>query len=309
MRILKRSKWMLWPAGALVTAMALAGCGSGSGESTPSANLASGPARASVKPITKLMVLVVENHSLSEMRADMPYLAALSNRYGYANHYKALAHPSLPNYLGIASGSTHGIRDDSDPVSHKLKSATVFGQAIKAGKTAKVYADGMPTNCALHNGGTGYAVRHNPWTYFVGERTQCKKHDVPLAALTGDIAHGRLPNAGMIVPNLCHDAHDCPLANADAFIKKWVTKLVTGPDWKAGRLAIVITADEDDRTQGNTILTTVVRPHQTPHVVTAPLNHLSLTRLYDDVLGVGYLLGARTAHSMTNAFHVPVAKR
>ena len=44
--------------------------------------------------------------------------------------YTAIRHPSLPNYLAIASGSTHGVTDDGDPSAHQLRGRTVFDQAI-----------------------------------------------------------------------------------------------------------------------------------------------------------------------------------
>jgi acid phosphatase len=167
----------------------------------------------------------------------------------------------------------------------------------------------MPGSCALANHGR-YAVRHNPWTYFTRERAACRKHDRPMSAFVSDVRSGRLPRAGMVVPNLCHDAHDhgCDLGTADAWFQSVMGRVFRGPDWKAGRLAVVLTADEDDRTDGNgnRVLTTVIHPSQRRHVVTTPLNHYSLTRLYDEVAGLPYLHRAASAPSMARAFRLPV---
>ena len=92
------------------------------------------PTRAASGP-TKVLVFVVENHSLDEMRAQMPWTAALADRYGYATAYHALTHPSLPNYLAIAGGSTFGVQDDGDPSSHPISGPSVFGQALASGST------------------------------------------------------------------------------------------------------------------------------------------------------------------------------
>ena len=51
-------------------------------------------------------MFVVENHSLEEMRAQMPWTYRLGHEYGYATDFRALTHPSLPNYLALWSGST-----------------------------------------------------------------------------------------------------------------------------------------------------------------------------------------------------------
>src|SRR5690349_6842465 len=49
--------------------------------------------------ITKLLVVVEENHSRRVALASMPYLRRLATRYGQATHYWAVTHPSLQNYL------------------------------------------------------------------------------------------------------------------------------------------------------------------------------------------------------------------
>ena len=276
-------------------------------------SLATAPAVASQAPegqvaaqgASKLLVFVVENHSLSQMRQQMPWTSRLANTYGYATHYRAMSHPSLPNYLAIAGGSTFGIRDDSPPPSHPLKGHSVFGAARKAGLSAHVYAEGMPSNCALASRGD-YAVRHNPWTYFPRDRRGCRASDTSLGRFGRNVRRGHLPRAGMVVPNLCHDAHDCALATADAWLKNEVGRAMSGPDYSSGRLAIVITADENDGSRGNRVLTVVVHPSVQGVVTSAPLTHLSLCRLYTQVLGLPALRHARNAYSMSKAFGLAI---
>lgn len=258
--------------------------------------------------VTKLLVFVVENHSRDEMRHEMPRSMALAREYGFATRYHAITHPSLPNYLAMAGGSTFGVRDDADPSSHRLRGSSVFGQALDAGKTAKVYAEGQPGHCALESGGGRYAVKHNPWAYFVDERRSCRRYDVGVAQLARDVDAGHLPNAGLVVPNLCHDAHDadCNLGDADRWLRHKIGKVLNGPDFRSGHLAVVITADEDDYSQHNLVLTTVFHPSQHRHVVRTPLTHYSLTRLYDQVLGVPLLRKAAHAPDMAAAFGLPL---
>ena len=268
------------------------------------------PATATVRTasprVTKLLVIVMENHSLKQMQSGMPYTFAQATTYGYASQYRAIRHPSLPNYVAILSGRPHGVSDDQNPSAHRLGGETVFGQAVRKGRSAKTYAEGMPGNCATHNGGDHYAVRHNPWAYFVGERKLCTSNDVPISRLGADIDRGTLPNAGLIIPNTCHDAHDCSLKTADAWFSSTMKKIYAGKDWKAGRLAVVLTADEDDRVSGNRVLTVVIHPSQHHRVVTTPLSHYSLTGLYDDALHVNRINNAKTAPSMAAAFHLPI---
>ena len=100
---------------------------------------------------TKVLVVIEENHSLAEMRAGMPFLAALSDRYGYATDWHALTHPSEPNYLAIVGGSTFGITDDHPPAENSAmvgNAPSVFSQAREAGRTAATYAQSMPAPCS-----------------------------------------------------------------------------------------------------------------------------------------------------------------
>jgi phosphatidylinositol-3-phosphatase len=266
-----------------------------------SAQLAAGSA------VTKLLVFVEENHSLDEMKTGMPYTFSLAQKYGYATAYDAIRHPSLPNYLAIAGGSTYGVTDDKGPSAHPISGASVFGQALALGRTAKVYADGMTTACQRSNSGT-YAVRHNPWAYYTdaAEKRGCASFDVPVAALATDVTNGNLPNIGMVIPDLCHDAHNCSLGTADTWFKGRMQKILAGPDWASGHLAVVLTADEaDSSSAANRVLTVVVHPSQSGRVVSTALTHYSLTRLIEDVAGAPHLNNAATTPDMRSAFQLP----
>ena len=261
-------------------------------------------AGAAAVPVTKVLVIVEENHSLSQMRTGMPYLYSQALRYGYATHYTAVAHPSLPNYLAIASGSTFGITDDKPPSVHSISPVSIFSAA-----SAKSYEESMPTNCRLTDA-YPYAVKHNPLAYVRAARAKCSTNDVPAGTasagiLHNDLARGTLPAVGFVVPNLRNDAHDGTLATADAWLKAWLARVYVSPDWKAGRLAVIVTADEDAYNQGNTVLTAVLAPSQTHHVVTTALTHYSLTGFLTKVEHVACLRNACTAPSFAKAFGLP----
>jgi len=114
---------------------------------------------------TKVLVVTEENHTAASALHHMPYLAALSREYGQTSNYRAVSHPSLPNYRAIAAGSTFDVSDDSAPARHHLHGPSVFDSALTAGATAKIYADAMASPCALDPSGR-YAVKHNAWAYF-----------------------------------------------------------------------------------------------------------------------------------------------
>ncbi|GAA4125017.1 hypothetical protein GCM10022215_33130 [Nocardioides fonticola] len=309
----RRRRWQILALLGVVLLTAAAGCAGqrpdAAGELTASVTAPQATASSPDAPDTpdttvgKVLVVMVENHSLGQMRAGMPWLARLAERYAYAADYHGVVHPSLPNYLAIAGGSTFGVRNDASPAAHRLSGASVFGRAVAAGGTARLYADAMPQACALEPS-YPYAVKHNPWAYFVDERDLCAADDVPVAQLADDVAAGDLPTVGMLIPDLCHDAHDCRLGTADAWLKRQLRPVLAGPDFTSGDLALVITADEDDDHHGNRVLTVVAHPslERSDRVVRARLNHYGLSRSLAEVAGVRPLRQARTARSVLAAF-------
>jgi phosphatidylinositol-3-phosphatase len=288
----------------------LSGCGPAvtAAPSVQRAHLTAGS--PSIHQPTKVLLVVEENHSQAQARSGMPYLVSLGRRYGHTTNYRALAHPSLPNYLALTGGSTFGVRDDSNPAAHPIGGRSVFDQAIARHKSAKVYVESMPENCALTPSGN-YAVKHNPWSYFNAPtpRADCRRHDVPAGttvsgALHRDVVKGHLPTIGMLVPNLCDDAHNCPLATADSWLRTWMKAIEAGPDWKSGRLAVVITFDENDGVHPNTVLTTVASRSIRHRVSRDRYSHYSWTRLADQLIGAQPLRHARHARSLRVGFNL-----
>ncbi len=307
-----------------LTAMALllTGCAASSGAGSPqsartarvsAAPTASGSAAPSTRPASptaqatgtdaapaisfhakatrpdKVLVVIEENHGQSAALAQMPYLASLGKTFGRTSAYKAVTHPSLPNYLAIIGGSTFGVTTNAGPDRNGIKGPSILDTAIAAGKTAKTYAESMPSNCY-----TGpkdpYAVKHNPWAYFTDptSRANCQKYDVPsgtpaAGALRSDIDAGALPNLGLLIPDLCHDGHDCSLKTADDYLKSWLTRVMAGPDYTSGRLAIIVTFDEDGGAD-NTVLTTVISPRTRGVVSSEPFTHYSLARYLSQLI-------------------------
>jgi acid phosphatase len=237
----------------------------------------------------------------------MPYLKSLGDTYGQATGYTGLVHPSEGNYIAAASGQgadTCGMRNPS-PGACPQPGQTVFGQALAAGLTAKTYAESMTANC-LHANTGSYAVRHNPWPYFPAEADACAELDVPLGTTTGgaladDIGQGTLPNAGMVVPDVDNDAHDGTPQQADAWLSRWLPLLMAGPDYQAGRLAIVVTFDEGVGANQN-VPFVLVSPEQSGRVVTGAFDHYALCRMFADVLGVPPLNAAADAPDLAAAF-------
>jgi phospholipase C len=252
--------------------------------------------------ITKVLTIVEENHGTAEAKAGMPYLTSLAATYGSATDYQSLTHPSLPNYLAMLAGSTLGIRDDGDPSAHPVSGPSVLDLALAHGHTAKVYAESMPANCARSNADR-YAARHNAWTYFP-QSTGCAHLDVPADRIDADAAAGTLPNVGLLIPDLCHDGHDCALGEADGYLRDVLRTVMAGPDWQSGHLTVVITFDEVENDGSGTLLTAVVAPSLHGVQVATPLTHYSWSRWMTDLVGAPPLRLAAGAPSLGKAFHL-----
>ena len=82
--------------------------------------------------------IVMENHSYDQIigSADAPYINQLATRFGLATNFYGEAHPSLPNYIAMTSGSTQGITDDDDPSAHPLDVPSLFMRRISAPRSS-----------------------------------------------------------------------------------------------------------------------------------------------------------------------------
>jgi phosphatidylinositol-3-phosphatase len=241
--------------------------------------------------------IVMENKSFDDVlgSAQAPYENALATGCGLATHFSAETHPSLPNYIAMTSGSTHGISDDLGPGFHKLAGPSIFSQL---GTGWRALEESMPSACARGNSGR-YAVRHNPAAYYTSLAPLCPGQDVPLAA-PPDLS----ARFTFVTPNLCHDTHDCAVADGDRWLAGFVPTVLKSSEYAGGGTALFITWDEDDGSSSNRIPTLVIAPHTRPGTRSAePFSHYSLLRTSEELLGVPVSLGAAArAPSMRAAF-------
>jgi hypothetical protein len=276
---------------ATLAALTLAACGAGASGGLPDdvkaadvavhLRVAVAPQPALGVPTDKVVLIVLENHSLKQIKAGAPYTQSLADKYGQATQFKACAHPSKPNYACYFFGSKMGLTSDS---SKRVSGQSVMGAAYAHGRTAKTMAESMGKDRCRHTNGSGYVEKHNGPEFAKDENAQCEKYNFSLDLYgVGDIANGKLGNIEFILPNQCSNAHDCSLKTWDAFLKRWMDRIFAGPDWLSGDTTIIITADEDDRKNGNIIPFIVINPNLSHKVVAQPLDWRHLNRLLTDV--------------------------
>ncbi len=241
--------------------------------------------------------IVLENVGYGVVGSSQaPYLNHLIAQCGLATNYHGTTHPSLPNYIALTSGSAQGISDDNDPASHPLSVPSIFSQL--RGKW-RSYVESMPTPCDKVSAGE-YAAKHNPAAYYTNLRSTCARNDVALPTHPTFSAPFTF-----VTPNLCHDMHDCSVGAGDAWMRTFVPKVLSSPQYRAGSLVLAITFDENTSDSSNRVPTIVVAPSVPRGLkVGAHLDHYSLLRTTEQLLGLTPLAGARTAATMLRPFHL-----
>lgn len=303
-------------AGLLGLAMLIGGCGS-SGRSAggpspgstarPTATAASGgvsadrpcgSAAAAPAHYDHVVWVVFENHGADAVigATDAPYLTRLATACGQATDYHGVAHPSLPNYLAMTSGSTHGVTDDAGPASHPVDGPSLFSQA----QDWRSLQDGMAKPCSSGNAGR-YAVKHNPVQYYPGLAADCAARSVPMTS-PPDLS----ARFTFVTPDLCHDMHDCDVRTGDDWLAGWLPAVLDAPQYRAGRTAIFVTFDEDEGDSGQRVpLLAIAPPVHSGTQVGVTADHYALLRTTEELLGLTPYLGqAATAPSLRAAFRL-----
>ena len=266
---------------------------------------------------THVIWVMMENNSFGSIIGNptAPYINSVAQQCGLATNYHNISHPSLPNYVGMTSGlgltALKPFKSDCNPSKKCSTSApSIFGQ----GESWKAYEEDMPSNCAPANSGE-YAVRHNPPPYF-STLSGCSTFDVPYTQFATDLSSGSLPAFSFVTPNLINDMHDGTVAQGDTWLSNNLPAIFNSPEYQNGSTAVFVTWDEGEGgTSNNCALNTTDIGCQVATLVISPstaagttssvlLNHYSLLRTTEDLLGLPELGLASSNQSMASAFNL-----
>src|SRR5690242_18816398 len=118
-----------------------------------------------------IFTIVLENHDYAEVvgSSNAPYINSLIAQGALATNYKdSGTHPSLPNYLFMASGATQypGFIDLTPTFFPFPVKADNLGTQLEAANIKwRAYAEDASTGCNLTDAGE-YATKHDPFLYF-----------------------------------------------------------------------------------------------------------------------------------------------
>jgi hypothetical protein len=226
-----------------------------------------------------VVIVMLENKDEGDALRDGHYLASLARSGASLTDMHAETHPSQPNYVALFSGDTHGITDDSCP--HTSDAPNLAGELVDAGYTFAGYSEDLPepgyTGCE-HD---GYARKHSPWTNFSSVPASANQ---PLDAMPTD--YSTLPTVSFVIPNLCHDMHDCSIAEGDAWLRDALDPYATWARTHNSLLLVSFDESESKHDSDNHIATVAVGERVSPGPVTERADHYALLRTLEDLYGL-----------------------
>jgi hypothetical protein len=188
--------------------------------------------QGTVPAVRHVVLIVFENKERGSVlgRPTAPTFNRMAAQYATLGRYYGSTHPSLPNYLVLVSGSTQGITTNC--MSCVAHGRSLAGTLEASDRTWKTYAEGLPRAGFTGPAAGRYAKKHIPFLYFreVLADPVRRARVVPLARLRADLRADALPDFALLVPDLCHSMHDCPVASGDAWLRAVLPPLLRLPE-------------------------------------------------------------------------------
>jgi hypothetical protein len=265
--------------------------------------------KSPVPDFQHIVVVVFENKEFDFVvnNYHMAYFNKLAKSYTLLTQYYAVTHPSLPNYLAMLGGDTFGINFDCTSCS--VNDSSLPDQIEASGRTWKAYEEDMPSPCFTGASAGNYAVKHDPFIYFMPIRLDAKRCNniVPFTQLSADLAAGALPNFIFVTPNLCNDAHDCQIDVTDKWLQGFMNQIQPALDQSGRPYLLVLTWDEGQgnhsccglpASAGGRVATILVSPQaKSGFQDDTPYSHYSLLKTIESAWGLSFLRHAGDAQT------------
>ncbi|QRP47875.1 alkaline phosphatase family protein [Amycolatopsis sp. FDAARGOS 1241] len=253
-------------------------------------------ANAALPRPSHVVVVVLENHGIEQVSGSgqAPYLNELAAAGAHFTDATAITHPSQPNYLALFSGDPQGVSDDSCP--HTFTGPNLGSQLIEAGYGFSAFAEDLPSPGYPGCRAGDYVRWHAPWVDYA---------TVPAAANRPFTAFGpdyrSLPTVSFVIPNMCHNMHDCDTRTADAWLRAHVSAYAS---WVVTHDSLlVVTFDEaEDASATNRIPLLLTGPMIRPGTYPEPVDHYRLLRTLEAMYGLPALGHAADTKPITDVW-------
>ncbi len=260
--------------------------------------VAASPAEARTHRLNHAWVFVMENHSLGQILGNRqaPFLNRVARRYQVATRFYAPAHPSLPNYLAMISGSTHGC--SSDHCKGGFRGPTLASQLSGRGLGWQGFFEGLPRRGYVGGNRGSYVRHHNPFVYFrsVTSKARQRRHLRNLRALPRSLRNP--PALTYVVPNNAHNMHDGSIRAGDRWLSAWVSRVMRSRGYRHHGVIIIIWDEGHNDSSGCCLphihggripLFIISRHARLHHRLTRPSTTYSLLRTLEAGFGVPHL--------------------
>ncbi|MGH3794186.1 MAG: alkaline phosphatase family protein [Pseudonocardiaceae bacterium] len=240
-----------------------------------------------------VVIVVMENEDASAVigARDAPYLNSLAREGALFTNAHAITHPSQPNYLALFSGDTQGVTDDSCPVS--ISGPNLGRELLDDGRTFTAFSEDLPAAGFPGCTSAGYARKHAPWADFTnlpGSLHQPYRRLGP--------PYQALPTVAFVVPNLCHDMHDCDVATGDAWLRPNLDGYLA---WaRSHNSLLIITWDEAEDSASNQIPMMIVGAGVRPGRYDEPVDHYRMLRTIEDMYRLPHAGHSETSIPITD---------
>ncbi|MEY9965182.1 hypothetical protein ABIA33_003224 [Streptacidiphilus sp. MAP12-16] len=257
------------------------------------------PPVSTVPGFDHVFLVMMENQDYSGIignTSGAPYLNSLAAKYASSTNQFALAHPSDPNYVGLFSGSMHGLTSNTPTT--RLPGTNLADVTEAAGKTWKFYNQNMPSPCYTSQSGN-YYPDDLPFTYFssiVDNAARCQSHVLPLTSMATDLAAtATTPNFVWFSADDYYDMEAGGVTAGDTWLSQTLPTIFNSPAWKTQRSLLIVTWDEDDKANDQTpeqhVPTLVIGSPNAPvksggYTSSTWYDHYSITRTIEAGLGL-----------------------
>jgi len=214
---------------------------------------------------------------------DMPYLQGLAEQCSYFVDWAEMDadENSLNQYIGLTSGvKSQTVSDDCEPSADCMSTDdNIFRQVRESGGTARTYVDGATEACSVGDN----AAKHIPALYYRGgdDPSHCTDEVRPFSEFDAN----DLPTFAFIVPDLCHDGHDCGDSTVDEWARSTLEPVLTSESYLRGETLVVVIYDEDQPVP-NLLIAPTAHPGPIEDLVGS---HASLFKTVELALGLPVL--------------------
>ncbi|KAK0103535.1 hypothetical protein ONS95_005555 [Cadophora gregata] len=203
------------------------------------------------KTFDRFVQIWLENTDF-DMAAGDPSLQWVASQGITLTNYKAITHPSQPNYVASVGGQTHWVLGDwTSRIDKKVK--TIVDLLEPAGVSWSVYGEDMPYSgfqgdyVNQKTGANDYVRKHNPLMCYdsvtsVEDRLAKSKN---FTMFQKELTQGLLPQWMFLTPNMTNDGHDSSITVAGSWAKSFLQPLLTNKNFME-RTLILLSFDETE---------------------------------------------------------------